>query len=154
VLLTLSYCGDSIDFEVQDPDDMIVIDGWIENDQFAKVLLTRNTPYFSTLDSASLRELVLTRAKVTLTDGVNNEILTLRKNEDYFPPFIYEGNVIRGETGKEYTITVEYGGKTAFGTTSIPTPVNPDTIFFISNQTSDSLGVIHLEFTDPPGERN
>ena len=97
-----------------EPDDKIVIDGWIENGQYAKVLLTSNTPYFSSLDSSSIRDLVLTKAKVSLSDGERSEIFILRRNENYFPPYIFEGNEIKGDTGKIYTITAEYGGKKAF----------------------------------------
>jgi len=154
LLFALTFCSDSLDLNLQDPDDMIVIDGWIENNQYAKVLLTRNTPYFSSLDSASIKDLLLSRAKVTLTAGERSEILTLRRNEDYFPPFVFSGNEIKGEIGKTYTITAEYGGRTAFGTTTIPIPVKLDTMYFKNKPNSDSLGTIYLEFTDPFAETN
>lgn len=147
-------CNDDLFLQLPEPDDKIVIEGWIDNGQYAKVLLTRNSPYFSSIDSASLRGLVLTTAKVTLTDGENSEILILRRNDNYFPPYIFEGNEIKGETGKVYTITAEYGGKAAWATTTIPPPVSLDTLFFILNENSDSLGSLHLEFTDPPEDKN
>lgn len=151
ILSTTSICcNDELDLNLPEPDDKIVIDGWIENGQFAKVLLTRNSPYFSSIDSASLRALVLTRAKVTVTNGEKSEILILRRNDDYFPPYIYEGNEILGETGKIYTITAEYGGKTAWANTTIPEEVNLDTIYFKLDAGSDSLGSIYMEFKDPP----
>jgi hypothetical protein len=133
-----------------EPDDKIVIDGWIENGQFAKVLLTRNSPYFSSIDSASLRAMVLTRAKVTLTVGNESEVLILRRNDDFFPPYIYEGNEIIGDTGKIYKITAEYGGKEAWAYTTIPEEVKLDTIYFKPDPGSDSLGIIYMEFRDPP----
>ena len=71
-------CNDELTLNLPLPDDKIVIDGWIDGGQYAKVLLTRNSPYFSSIDSASLRDLVLTAAKVTLTDGDKTEILILR----------------------------------------------------------------------------
>ncbi|MCU0455193.1 MAG: DUF4249 domain-containing protein [Bacteroidales bacterium] len=153
LLLLATSCNENLEYNVPDPDDMIVIDGWIENGQYAKVLLTRNTPYFSSLDSASLRELVLSRAKVTLTDGERSEILTLRKNDDYFPPFVFTGSEIRGETGKTYTLTAEYGGRSASGSTTIPAPVSLDTIYYVNKQNTDS-GTIYMEFRDPPSEKN
>jgi hypothetical protein len=150
----MTFCSDRLDLNLQDPDDLIVIDGWIENNQYAKVLLTRNTPYFSSLDSASIRELILSRAKITISNGDTSEILTLRKNEEYFPPYVFEGNEIKGEIGKTYTVTAEYGGRKAFATTSIPSPVKLDTLYFIKKENSDSLGKIFLEFTDPPETSN
>jgi hypothetical protein len=154
LLVAMTFCSDRLDLNLQDPDDLIVIDGWIENNQYAKVLLTRNTPYFSSLDSASIRELILSRAKITISNGDTSEILTLRKNEEYFPPYVFEGNEIKGEIGKTYTVTAEYGGRKAFATTSIPSPVKLDTLYFIKKENSDSLGKIFLEFTDPPETSN
>lgn len=147
-------CNDDLTYDIPEPDDMIVIDGWIENGQYAKVLLTSNTAYFSSLDSASIRKLVLTQARVTLTDGENSEYLILRRNEDYFPPYIFEGNEIKGTVGKTYTLTAEYGGRSAHGTTTIPSPVELDTIYFKKNTNSDSLGIIYAEFHDPPDTNN
>jgi hypothetical protein len=154
LIISLVSCDTEPDLNIPEPDAKIVIDGWIENGRYARVLLTSNTPYFSDLDSASIRELVLTRAKVTLTDGINTEVLILRKDKNYFPPYIYEGNQIKGETGKFYTVTADYGGKKAFATTTIPTPVPLDTIYFVRKNDSDSLSTMYIEFTDPAGENN
>jgi hypothetical protein len=147
-------CNAKLDLNLPEPDDKIVIDGWIETGQYAKVLLTRNSAYFSSIDSASIRDLVLTRAKVSLTDGENSEVLMLNRNDDYFPPYIYEGNEIKGDTGKIYTITAEYGGKTAWATTTIPAKVKLDTFYFSLEADKDSLGSIYVEFTDPPQTKN
>lgn len=159
VLFTIFFfaatcCNEDITLDLPEPDDKIVIDGWIDNGQFSKVLLTRNSPYFSSIDSASIRSLVLTRAKVTVSDGENSEILILRRNDNYFPPYVYEGNEIIGDTGKIYTITAEYGGKTAWANTTIPSTVKLDTAFFRMEPESDSLGTIYVEFTDPPEVKN
>lgn len=153
-MITAYACNDEPYLNVPLPEDMIVVDGWIENGQFAKVLLTRNSPYFASIDSASVRSLVLTWAKVTVSDGINTEILTLRKDEDYFPPYIFEGNEIIGVTGRTYSIKAEYGGKTVTATTTIPEIVPLDTAFFYLESGSDSLGSIYMEFTDPPDVKN
>lgn len=153
-MATAFACNDEPYLNVPLPEDMIVVDGWIENGQFAKVLLTRNSPYFASIDSASIRSLVLTWAKVTVSDGINTEILTLRKDENYFPPYIFEGNEIIGVTGRTYSIKAEYGGKTVTATTTIPEIVPLDTAFFYLESGSDSLGSIYLEFTDPPDVKN
>jgi hypothetical protein len=154
LMVFMTCCEDGLYLNISDPDDKIVIDGWIENGQYAKVLLTSNTPYFSSLDSSSIRNLVLTRAKVSLSDGDRSEILILRRNDDYFPPYVFEGNEIKGDTGKIYTITAEYGGKKAFATTTVPRNVSLDTLYFVKKENSDSLGTIYIEFTDPPETRN
>jgi hypothetical protein len=151
---SVNSCTDDFIPNIPDPDELIIVDGWIENGQYAKVLLTKNSPYFSSIDSASMRSLVLTKAKVTVKDGEKTEILTLRKNENYFPPYIYEGNAIKGDTGKTYTIIAEFGGKTATAVTTIPEKVSPDTVYFKLEPGNDSLGTIYIEFSDPPETKN
>ena len=149
VILAFSTCEPSLDMELFQPDDKIVIDGWIESGQYASVLLTANAPYFSTLDSASTRDLVLSRAKVSLVYKDDTTILTLKRNEDYFPPLIYKASEFRGEVGGEYTIIAEYGGKKAVSETSIPPIVNLDTLFSKSSDVTDSLSTVFIEFRDP-----
>jgi hypothetical protein len=152
--LAIASCNDDLLIDLPRPDDKIIIDGWIDKGQYAKVLLTRNAPYFSSIDSASIRDLVLTRAKVTLSDGESSEVLILRRNDNYFPPYIFEGNEIIGDTGKIFTVTADYGGKSAWASTTIPTSVKPDTVYFKLEANSDSLGTIYIEFTDPPESKN
>ena len=147
-------CNNDPVIDVPDPPDRIVIDGWIESGRQARVFLTANAPFFSDIDSASLRDLVLTRARVTMSDGVDSEYLILRRDENYFPPYYYEGNLLVGQSGGTYTLTAEYGGKTATASTTIPAPVGIDTAYFVPDQSGDSLGSIYLEFTDPPDQKN
>lgn len=154
IMIFGSSCNDDLNIDIPEPDDKIVIDGWIEQNKKATVFLTANSPYFSAIDSASLRDLVLTRAKVTIDDGKDTEILILRKNEIYFPPFFYQSNRITGEIGNTYTITAEYGGRIAWATTIITEPVDIDTVFFELAAGEDSLGVIQIEFTDPGEVKN
>jgi hypothetical protein len=154
VCTVLASCNQDLEFDLPDPDSRIVVDGWIENGMQAKVFLTANSPYFATIDSASLRDLVLSRARVTIDDGENSEVLILRKDNRYFPPYYYAGNNIFGEPGKTYTLTAEYGGKNVMAETSIPEPVSIDTSYFVLLEGEDSLGYLVLEFADPPEEKN
>lgn len=147
-------CNPVPELDLPQMEDKIVVDGWIEAGDQSRVFLTRNTPYFGTVDSSSLRDLVLSRAMVTLYDGDTSEVLILRKDERFFPPFFYEGNSIYGETGKTYTLTAEYGGKSILAETTVPPSVPIDTSYFDPITEGDSMGYAVLEFTDPAGEKN
>jgi hypothetical protein len=147
-------CNNYPEIDLPEPEPKIVVDGWIESGDQAKVFLTSNAPYLSPIDSSSLRDLVLSRARVSLDDGENTEVLILRKDERYFPPYYYEGNLILGESGKTYTLHAEYGGKSVLAETTIPASVAIDTCYFELLEGEDSLGYIVLEFSDPPAEKN
>lgn len=154
VVTAVVSCTQVPDIDLPIPDDKIVIDGWIEDGKQARVLLTSNSPYFASIDSSTWRDIVLTRAKVTLDDGFNSEVLILRKDERYFPPYYYAGNDIIGQSGRNYTLTAEFGGKTAMAQTSIPEPVLIDTSYFELYENEDSIGRIVVKFTDPPDQKN
>jgi len=139
------------DFETPEYRSKIVVDGWIEQGQPARVFLTLSTPYFSEVDSATLRKLVLTHAKVSVTDGINSEVLTLKSNFDYFPPYLYESNVLTGEIGHSYNLKVEYGGVVVTSSTQIITQPNIDSVWFQEKKLNDSLGFLMLQFTDRIG---
>ncbi len=152
--LIVHACNAELEIEVPAPDALIVIDGWIDKGDQAKVFLTTNAPYFTTIDSSSLRDLVLSRAKVTLSDGENSEVLILRRDERYFPPYYYAGNDIFGDTGKTYTLLAEYGGKSAHAATSIPPGVDIESTSFHLAEDQDSLGYLRVTFSDPGSQKN
>lgn len=135
-------------------DELLVVDGWIENGRYAKVFLTKTAPYFSSIDSSDLQNLTVTKAKVTVSDGESEEVLILRRNDSFFPPFFYEGNELIGEIGKTYSLRINYASKTFTSTTTIPVPVPLDSISFGLLPEDDSLGKIYLEFRDPPEMKN
>ena len=147
-------CQKEIQLDIPAMPPEIVVDGWIENGDYPYVILTRTSQYFSQIDSTTLRTLVLTRAKVTVTDSTNTEILTLVRNDDYFPPYLYRGTSLKGIIGKKYYLTVEYAGMVVTAETTIPKPVMLDSLWFELNQGSDSLGTIKGFFTDNGNEKN
>jgi hypothetical protein len=132
----------------------LVIDGWIEQDNYPKVILTSSMSYFDALDSATVRKLVITTAKVTVSDGVTEEVLTLEKDEDYFPPYVYTGTEFRGEVGKIYTLTVQVKGEKYSATTTIPPVAEFDDLWYESIPEKDTLGYIYGRFTDDPSVAN
>lgn len=149
VLTGLTSCDDSLDFELHNYQSQLVVDGQIENGGYPVVVLTRSASYFSTIDSAFLRNMVISRAKVTVSDGITEEVLTLRKNNNFYPPYIYEGTELKGEAGKTYSLQIEHDNKTYTSITTIPQPVLLDSLWFNLVPGKKSLGQIYGKFTDP-----
>lgn len=146
--LCLTACQDSLDLDIQQYESKLVVDGWIEHNQYPIVVLTKSASYFSTIDSSALRTMVATRAKVTVSDGENEEILTLKKNNLFYPPYTYQGTEIKGEAGKTYHLKIEADGKEYKSYTSIPPAVTLDSLWFSLNPGRDSLGLVQGKFTD------
>jgi len=152
-LLTAS-CYEGLDFDEYAYQSKLVVDGWIENGDYPTVVLTRSAAYFSTIDSVALRKLAVTRAKVTVSDGETEEILTLKKNEGYYPPYIYQGNELTGKANRTYWLKVELEGKVYEATTTIPPPVQVDAVWWEPAPENDSLGIVKVRFTDDKDMEN
>lgn len=142
------------DLNLPEYQSKIVIDGWIEQGQYAEVTLTRSASYFDNIDSAALREALVSTAKVSISDGENSEVLTLFRNSDKFPPFFYRGTKMRGEVGKSYKLTVESRSEVYEAVTSILPPPKLDSLWVEFNTENDSLANLWASFTDEPIEEN
>lgn len=141
-------CMKDIELDLPEQEPLIVIDGWIEPGRTAKVLLTATSDFEDPIDSSSYRDIVLTRAKISIIHGEDSETLILKKDERYFPPHIYESNSIKGKVGEEYTVLVEYEGQKVYGTTKIQEPVSIDTAWFHVQEGTDTLGNLWLQWKD------
>jgi len=154
LVFTLS-CEESIDdLKLPAYQPKLVIDGWIEQGQFAEVTLTQSASYFADIDSVALREALVSTAKVSVSDGETTEVLTLFRNSDKFPPFFYQGTKLKGEVGKTYTLLVETEGEIFEASTSIPPPPTFDSLWFEFDNEIDSSGALWATFTDEPAVEN
>ncbi|MGV3508292.1 MAG: DUF4249 domain-containing protein [Sphingobacteriaceae bacterium] len=131
-----------------------IVEGWIEQDDYPYVILTHNIPFFTTLDSAQISEIVIRWAKVSVSDGETTEILTAKRDKDYFPPYIYRGYKLKGEPGKTYTLTIEYAGNTLTSTTTIPNRTPLDSIWFIPRENNEDKLQLQVRIKDNAAEKN
>lgn len=150
--MIISSCQKDITVSLPKPDKAVVIEGSIENGDFATVKITRNLPYFELLDSAALiKALIVLNASITVSDGVNSDVLRFTVDSNLVPPFIYKGSTLKGEVGKTYSLRVLLEGNEYTAQTTIPPPVLLDSLRFkLRNpQDNDSLGLLWIYFKDP-----
>ena len=154
LLLGLSGCEPKFNFEGIDLEPQIVVEGWIETGEAANVCLSQSITLNEDSPYIPLSDIPLRWAKVSVSDGTQEEILTGRMDANYTPPFVYRGNRIRGEAGKTYRLKVEYSGLTVTAETTIP-PVTPIERLEVSPcEDSDTLYQIRIRFRDNPEEKN
>ena len=104
-------------------DQQIVVEGWIENDGYPVVILTTTVPVNSSVkDSTDLKDYLIRWGKVSISNGEKEVVLSGRKDDRYFPPYIYTTSRMKGEVGKEDQLSVESGGRTVTASTTIPEP--------------------------------
>ena len=149
LLLSLFVGCYNLDDQLTEYEQKIVVDGRIEQGKFAQIYLSKSAPYVGEVDSVSIRNYSLTTAKVTLSNGSISEVLTLKPNQEYFPPYVYTSTTIKGEINKHYDLKVTYSGKVITSTTTIPDAFAIDSVWFELVNTNDSTGIVKALITDP-----
>lgn len=154
-LLLWAGCEKEIDIDLPAPKALVVVDGFIENDQFAQVVVTRAIPYFGQIDFNTLAGTFIQDAVVVVSDGQINDTLQLTIDPNAFPPIFFKGTnpALKGQVGQRYFLTVIADGDTITGSTTIPQLVYLDSIYWMPdvdfNVENDSLGFGMGRFKDP-----
>lgn len=144
ILLLVAGCTKEVELEQPAYKPKIVVDGYIESGKAASVSLTMSSPYLTHYDSASIRHTFLNHAKITISSSEGDEeVLTLYRENRFFPPFVYKSVSIRGRTGVEYHLKIEVSGDTLSSVTSIPAAPVVSNAFF--DAVSDTTGNLVME---------
>ncbi len=129
----------------------LVVEGWIEAGDHPIVMVTTSVQVSQTYqDWSVLEENIVRWAKVTVSDGKDTVVLTGKFNKDYFPPYIYTTAKMEGEVGKTYTLTVQYKGKTATATTTVPEKVELEYVRVVRSDTDEGRYNIIAGLKDNP----
>lgn len=133
---------------------VLVVEGWIDSGGFPIVMVTTSAPVSDTeIPLDSLDEYLLRWARVTLSDGEEEVVLTGKMDTCYMPPYIFTTGKMRGVPGKTYTLTVNYKDYYAEAKTTIPYPVSIDS-FAVSPVEEDSLYQLMAYFKDDEMQDN
>lgn len=140
-LFLLASCHKDIELDQPAYEPKVVVDGYIEQDRTAYVFLTQSSPFLTDYDSASIVNSFLNYGKVTLTssDG-EEEILTLIRQDQFFPPFVYRSKKIKGKIGVSYRLEIKIKGKELTATTTIPEQPEIKSVRFKTD--IDTLGYV------------
>lgn len=149
-LIIVAYLASSCreDIELVGNDTQLVVEGWIEDGNFPIVLLTKSfAPNKDNLSENDLLKYLIRWAKVTVSDGDESVVLTGKFDSRYFPPYIYTTTHLRGQAGKTYTLTVDYGEFQASAITTIPEQSGKCCFRVEKCNNSDTLYQIYADFT-------
>lgn len=159
-IFVFASCEKQVEIDIPDPESEYVVEAWIENDKNPIVIVSRNSSYFSSVDSASLMNLFVTDAEVVVSDGIISDTLSLTIDyENYehntWPIIYYTGNKIIGRENHSYSLKIKTADAEISGSTYIPTAYFFDTLWWKpDNNTGDSLGYVWATFSDNPNEKN
>lgn len=151
----LLFSCDQTGFDTStDLDSKIVVEGWIEEGEYSQVILSSSIPVNSAVDSLTILSHAIRSAKVTVSDGQNQEVLRLKRDNERIPPFIYYGSDLLGQAGKTYTLKIEFLNRVVTSETVIPNSVELKKATYVKNVATDTTGYVFIEFNDPVFEKN
>lgn len=112
----------------------MVVEGWIDAEGFPMFFLSKTLAVTSERENVgAVKDYVIKWAKVTVSDGEREVVLTGIYDSKVFPPYVYTTGEMRGEVGKRYKLTVEYEDFYAESYTVIPEPVVVEHIYIDEN---------------------
>lgn len=154
----LTACETPISISLPKHEQTTVIEGWIENDKTATVIISLSRPYYSKTTVDSILSCIQTNATVTITDSNTGktEQLHLGTTSEHIYGILgraYVGDSIKGIAGHTYLLHIENNGKIYDASTYIPkNKVQIDSMYF--NRPSSHESFIRILFTDPADEFN
>lgn len=83
----------------------IVVEGWIEEDDYPVVIVTHAVDLTET--TATFDDVVEKWCRVSIFDGEERYLLTGRLNKDYTPSFIFTTTHLKGKVGHTYRLLIE-----------------------------------------------
>jgi hypothetical protein len=141
VISTLWSCEDVIDIDLKTGETLLVVDGWITNqNQSYTVKLTQTKPYF-----ANTPAIVVSGATLQLTDNEGNS-----ENLTETQPGIYKIQTIKGKIGNQYTLKIIAQGETYEAKTEIRNVPPIDSLTYrFKKERSDLKEGIYVRYFGP-----
>lgn len=166
--LLLASCEKDVNIDLGTGNPKLVVDGFIETDNFPVVVLTNSFSYFSKIDLSTLENAFIHGAVVKVSDGSRE--ITLREytldtgfstSKYYFysidtaDPAAFD---FKGVAERYYHLSIETGGKTYESTTKIPSVRPMDSIWYEPpaypvDGIPDAMNVF-VRYSDPDTEGN
>ena len=160
LLLFIFSCTKEIEIAIPNTGHQFVVNGFIENDETAKILLSRSLPYFDPINSSSLLNFsdittdlnLINDAIINITNS-NGESETLILEIGLTDTWLYNysGTSIIGEEGVTYQLEIIKGDTIVTAITTIPelAPINTDSLRFLYRADDSAYCYMLGHWTDP-----
>jgi len=152
VLFLLFSCTEEIEIAIPNSGSQFVVNGYIENNEPAKLLLTRSLPYFDPINDESIITSFINDATVTISSSLGEtEVLSNNFGLTDTWYYNYSGSSVIGQEGVTYTLDIIKGDTVVSAITTIPqlAPMNRDSIRFLYRADDSTYCYILGHWTDP-----
>ena len=120
-ILILIFCASCNGVRLPQSSPQLVVEAWVEDGGRPMVIVTTAVPVSDEYSELSqLQDHIVRWAKVTISDGEQETILSGRVDRNQYPPYAYTKDTYQIQAGKEYSITVTYANRTATSSIRVP----------------------------------
>ncbi len=154
LLISISACVKDITVDIPQAETGLVVDGYIDFDDYPVVYLSTSMAYFQEgLDSNAVNETIITdeKATVIVSDGLTDDTLEYLPIA-HWPYRCFRGTKFKGQLNTRYDLKIIYEGQTYTSSTSIPDTITIEAVQ--STFMSDTFAVMQVKWTDPKNIRN
>lgn len=152
-LTVISSCIKDITVDIPQADPCLVVDGYIDLDDYPVVYLSTSMAYFQELDTNVVNDMQITdeSAIVIVSDGSISDTLQYLPIQ-HWPYKCFQGTKFVGQQKHRYDLKILYGGNTYTSSTYIPDSIPIDTVF--PTFMDDTFAVMRINWKDPKYESN
>jgi len=152
ILGLLFSCTEEIDIAIPNSGSQFVVNGYIENNEPAKLLLTRSLPYFDPINDESVMTSFVNDATITISSSLGESEVLLNSfglTDTWY--YNYAGNSVIGQEGVTYTLDIVKGDTVVSATTTIPqlAPITRDSLRFLYRADDSTYCYLLGHWTDP-----
>lgn len=152
ITIMVVSCEKDITVDLPEPEERIVVEGYISPGSPPLVFISKTAPFFAPLDSLSLLQYTVRDAQVIISDGTTTDTLIAPFSST---GYLYTSLNMIGEVGKSYALKIRLAdGRELSSETTIPSPVPLDSVWFRRIPENDSLGWAWARISDPPASGN
>ena len=152
-LIAVSSCIKDITVDLPQAEPCMVVDGYVDFDDYPIVFLSKSTAYFQELDTNAVNETIITDSKATVivSDGSIYDTLQYLPIQ-HWPYKCFIGSKFKGQLNHRYDLKILYDGSTYTSSTYIPDTIPIDTVF--PTFMNDTFAVMRINWKDPKNENN
>jgi len=145
-IILFTACEKDVTVNLPVAEQQLVVEGYIYENTFPYVFLTKSSPFFSELDSSTLQKYVVRGATVIISDGITTDTMA---EFDSMYVHLYYSLHMTGVVGRSYSLRIESEGKTVTASTFLPQAIQLDSTWWKADGNKDSLGFAWAHLTDP-----
>lgn len=143
-------CEKDITVDLPKAEEKLVVEAFIEYNDYAVVFLSKNSSYFDHVDTNSINNSIIKNDEaIVIVESAGIYDTLIPTILDRWPYYGYKGSKIKGQENGIYNLKILWNNNEYFAITTIPALIPIDSLKFNKLSFNDSLGFLDIYWKDP-----